>query len=213
MDVKNVFLVRHGQSRDNVRPVYQSTESPLDQDGQLQAEKIAQRVSKLTFETLIASPMLRARQTAEKIEEITKTPIEFSDLFIERKKPTQIDGKSYQDKVATRLWESWEESLYRDDLQVEDGENYSGLVERADRALEFLEGRPESCLVVVTHGFFLRTLICRVILGDELKPELFERFQKGTATANTGLSVLQYGDFYEKNQWRLWIHNDHAHLG
>src|SRR3989338_8930696 len=68
---KIVYFVRHGQSADNVAPVFQSPDSPLNEKGQQQAESIAQRVSKLSFDALIASPFERAKQTAEAIAKAT----------------------------------------------------------------------------------------------------------------------------------------------
>ena len=54
MPVKTVYFVRHGQSEDNVAPVFQSPDSPLNEKGKKQADSIAQRISKLSFDALIA---------------------------------------------------------------------------------------------------------------------------------------------------------------
>jgi len=211
---KIVYFVRHGQSADNVLPVFQSPDSPLNEKGKQQAEKIADRVSRLSFEALIASPFQRAKETAEAIQRVTgKTP-EFSDLFVERVKPTSINGKPYTDKKANTAWREWEKSLYTPGMRVEDGENFDDLVARADKALAFLSDRREKTLTVVTHGYFLRTIVARVLLGDLLSGDASRRFQKSAAMANTGLSVLWYhGGFEEESSWRLWTYNDHAHLG
>jgi hypothetical protein len=54
---KTVYFVRHGQSVDNASPVFQSINSPLSKKGERQAKNIAERLSSLQFETLIASPV------------------------------------------------------------------------------------------------------------------------------------------------------------
>lgn len=96
---------------------------------------------------------------------------------------------------------------------MEDGENFDDLIVRADRALEFLSNRKENPIVVVTHGYFLRTIIARVLIGRFLSGEIFRNFQRSAEMENTGLTVLKYRDrFEEKPAWRLWIYNDHAHL-
>jgi Fructose-2,6-bisphosphatase len=46
---KTVYLIRHGQSEDNVREVFQSPESPLTKKGEKQAKNIAKRISKLSL--------------------------------------------------------------------------------------------------------------------------------------------------------------------
>lgn len=210
---KTVYFVRHGQSEDNVAPVFQSPNSPLNEKGRKQAESISDRVSKLSFDALIASPFERAKQTAEAIAKATEKQPEYSELFVERVKPTYINGKPYTDEKANTLWREWEKSLYTPGLRAEDGENFDDLIARADKALAFLQNRPEQSLVVVTHGYFLRTIVARVLLGDLLSGEAFRNIQRTAAMENTGLTVLQYREsFEEKPIWRLWIYNDHAHL-
>lgn len=210
---KIVYFVRHGQSEDNVAPVFQSPDSPLSERGKKQAESIAQRVSKLAFDVLIASPLTRAKQTAEIIAKTTRKQPEYSRLFAERSNPTYVNGKPYTDEKANALWRKCHESLYISGMRVEDGENFDDLIMRADKALASLQNRPEQSFVVVTHGYFLRTIVARVLLGDLLSGEVFRNIQKMATMENTGITVLKYCDsFEEEPSWRLWIYNDHAHL-
>ena len=210
---KVVYFVRHGQSAHNVAPVFQSPDSPLNEKGKQQADLVAQRVSQLSFDALIASPFERAKQTAEAIAKATGKKTEYSELFVERIRPTYINGKPYTDKKADMLWRAWEKNLYTPGARTEDGENFDDLVARADRALSFLQRRTEQTLIVVTHGYFLRTIVARVLLGNLLSGEAFRNVQKGTRTENAGLTVLKYrSGFEEEAAWRLWIYNDHAHL-
>jgi probable phosphoglycerate mutase len=210
---KIVYFVRHGQSAGNVAPVFQSLNSPLTETGQKQAERIAKRVSNLSFETLIASPVQRAKETAEAIAKATGKKLEFSDLFVERVKPTCINGKLHEDEHANIIWREWGKSLYTPGMRVEDGENFDDLLSRADKALEFLKNRTEKSIVVVTHGYFLRTIVARVLLDNSLSGEAFRNFQRSSEHENTGLTVLRYQEgFEEQPSWRLWIYNDHEHL-
>ncbi len=211
---KIVYFVRHGQSVDNVAPVFQSPDSPLSDEGVRQAQLIAKRVSKLAFDALIASPFLRTKQTVEVIAKVAQKEPEYSDLFVERLKPTSINGKPYNDVQASSICKEWIKSLHTPELRVEDGENFTDIIERADKALKFLDSRPESSLVVVTHGYFLRTIIARVLFGNLLTRELHRSFQMHAEHENAGLTVLHYQGTFERDpEWRLWIYNDHAHLG
>lgn len=210
---KTVYLVRHGQSADNVAPVFQSPDSPLNEVGRRQAESIAGRISKLSFDALISSSFQRARETAEVIGKMAGREPEFSDLFVERVKPASINGKPYEDEQANSTWRAWEKSLYTPGMRVEDGENFDDLVARADKALAFLQNRKERSLVVVTHGYFLTTIVARVLLDDTLSGESFRNFQRSTGHENTGLTAIRYAaGFEDPARWRLWIYNDHAHL-
>ena len=66
---------------------------------------------------------------------------------------------------------------------------------------------------MVTHGFFLRTLVARAMFGEMLSEQVFRRFQGMAAMENTGLTVLRRnGAAGQAHGWRLWVYNDHAHL-
>jgi probable phosphoglycerate mutase len=210
---KTVYFLRHGQSEANTAPVFQPLDSPLTALGKEQAENIANRIAKISFETLITSPLPRAQETANAIAALTGKQPESSELFVERIKPTGLGGKLHADTIANKVWQEWNESLYTPGMRVEDGENFDDLIARADAALAFLKNRKEKTMVVVTHGWFLRTMIIRAVLGDALTSEAFRNFQMRITMENTGLSVLKYNDGREGASWRLWIYNDHAHLG
>ncbi len=215
---KIVYFVRHGQSEGNISPVFQASDSSLTELGKKQAKEIAGRIAKLSFEGLIASPFERAKQTAIAITNTTGKKVEYSELFVERIKPTNVCGKLYTDEKAGALWKVWKKSLYAPGLRVEDGENYDDIIGRADNALDFLKNQ-KGDVVVVTHGFFLQTIVARAILGDALTPDIFKNFQTHLQMENTGLTVLKYkynenrySEDEERFAWRLWIYNDHAHL-
>ena len=211
---KTVYFVRHGQSQDNAAPVFQSPDLPLSELGRRQAGRVAERFCKFSFEALIASPFPRASETAEIIAKVTGVDVEYSELFVERIKPTCINGKPYDDEAANALWRNWDKSLYTPGMRVSDGENFDDLVRRADEALTFLGNRTERSLVVVTHGYFLRTILARIMLGEMISGETFRRFQRRASMENTGLTVVRYqGGFEEEPCWRVWVYNDHAHLG
>lgn len=210
---KTVYFVRHGQSVDNISPVFQSTDSPLSEQGRQQADSIAERLVHLSFEALISSPLPRAEETAERIAERTGiTPI-FSDLFVERIKPSSVDGRPYDDAEAALTWHNWQESFYVSGARVEDGENFDDIVDRGDKALGLLEGRPEPSMVVVTHGYFLRTMLARVLVGDQLTGPVMRNFQTSAEMENTGITVLRRLSDYERDDhWQLWTYNDHSHF-
>ncbi|MBW3569408.1 histidine phosphatase family protein [Candidatus Parcubacteria bacterium] len=210
---KTVYFVRHGQSIDNASPVFQSVDSPLSEIGINQAENIAKRLSAIEFELLIASPIRRAKETAERIANKAGKDVIFSDLFVERIKPSEIDGKPWTDDEANKVWRAWEKSLYSPRLRISDGENYDDTIARVDKALAFLQERPESTLAVVTHGYFLRALVARVLLGDDLTGTMMKRFQERVFVENTAITVLNYRDAFEEDfTWRLWTLNDHSHF-
>ncbi len=219
MNNKIVYFVRHGQSEANVSPVFQDPHAPLTEAGVAQARLVAERAKNVAFDLLVSSPYARARSTAEAIQKATGKIPEFSDLFIERVKPSKVAGRPYTDPEALQLCREWEETLYTSGTRVEDGENFDDLVARADHALTFLERQNASSILVVSHGYFMRALFARVLLGTHLTGDALRSFMQHSKTENAGLSALTYDAdsgnniTLTENSWRLFVFNDHAHLG
>lgn len=210
---KIVYLIRHGQSIDNAAPVFQGFTSPLSPKGLEQAGQIAQRLAESSIEVVISSPLPRAKQTAEAIAKMNGRRIETSDLFVERIKPSALAGKAWDDLEATTLWREWDASLYTPGLRVRDGENYDDILARVDKALAYLNARPESSMAVVSHGYFLRSIVARVLLGTHQTGDLMKRIQRLASVDNTGITVIEYKDAFEEDFcWRLRTYNDYAHF-
>lgn len=212
---KVVYFVRHGQSEGNIQPIFQSPKWSLSGHGRMQATNAAERVARLHFDTLISSPYPRAKETAQTIAEKTGHQPEFSELFTERIRPPQLDDAPHGEKEAEALYRKWSETFYTPGKRLAEGENFDDIVERIDAGMQWLAKREEESFVVVTHNFFLRSVVARVLLGDLLTPELLERLQRDmTGTENTGITAMKYISKGGDNaRWRLWIYNDHAHLG
>jgi len=210
---KTVYFVRHGESEHNAAPIFQSSDSRLSKQGAAQALTVADRLANVTFEALISSTYPRAQQTAQAIADRTGHTLTTSDLFVERKKPSSIEGRPYADKVATETYTDYIQTVYNSGRQVGDAENYDDLVGRADKALDYLLKRPETSMVVVTHGWFLRVIIARVLLGEQLTGTLLQRFEELVSIGNTSITVLNYRDAFEEDfRWRVWTLNDHSHF-
>lgn len=210
---KIVYFVRHGQSEGNVGNVFQAPDSPLNDEGKKQAERIAGRVARVSCDVLISSTLPRALSTAEVIGRVVEKTPEPSPLFVERVKPSHVAGKPCDDSEALSAHRAWSESMFTPGMRVADGENFDDIVARADKALEFLEARPERVLVVVTHSFFLRALCARAIMRHSLTGPILREYIDGTAMMNAGLSALLLEETNEGDRWRLWVYNDHVHLG
>ncbi|OGG62686.1 hypothetical protein A3C21_03675 [Candidatus Kaiserbacteria bacterium RIFCSPHIGHO2_02_FULL_59_21] len=217
--MKTVYFVRHGESTGNIAPVYQAVDVTLTDSGRKQARFVAERCEKLPIEGIISSNQTRAKETAEIIAEKTGHPVEFSELFRERRKPTELNGKPFGDPEAERINELWWQSLMDKGPRVLDGENFADLKERAGQALDFLKARSEEHLLVVTHGFYMRYIVARALYGNNLDGKNFEPLARSLVMENTGITVLRYGApavkqaWGEATPWTLWIWNDHAHLG
>ncbi len=212
MRMKTVYFVRHGESEGNVENISQGPDSKLTDKGKEQALFIADRCTRLSIDRVVSSTFERARHTAEMISERTGSPHDTSELFIERRKPSEQRGRPKDDPEAARIERVIGENFHIPEYRFSDEENFEDLKDRARRAFEFLEEQKENSIVVVTHGYFIRVLGAYLLFGDELTAQECRSAVAAFRITNTGLTVAEY-DEEKEPQWRLVTWNDHAHLG
>jgi len=64
--MKNIYLVRHGQTDWNVQERWQGiTDNPLNETGRGQAREVAKEVSKIKIDHIFSSDLIRAVETAQ----------------------------------------------------------------------------------------------------------------------------------------------------
>lgn len=219
--MKTIYLVRHGESENNAAGTYNTPDAKLSERGRRQAEEIAARCAKLHVDGIIASPMVRAKDTAEIVGARIGKTVEVSELFMERRMATSLHGKSRKDPEVIQILKEMNENLVDPAYRYEDGESFEDLMKRALACLDLLEKRPEQSLVVVTHGFFMHIIAAAVIFGKELTGAECTHILRGLQVMrNTGLTVLSYQEEDARNSidgfgspWQLRVWNDHAHLG
>ncbi|MBI4160200.1 histidine phosphatase family protein [Candidatus Wolfebacteria bacterium] len=211
--MKTIYLVRHGESDVNAGPILEGPKSPLTAKGRDQSSLIAERAQKLPIEIIISSTMQRAKETALAIQEKTGKYVEFSDLFIERQRPSHHYGLDKTDPKALGEWRKIVENFATPTFKLFDEENFEDLKKRAREALRHLEDRPENNILVVSHGTFMRVMMGEVLFGSNFTaPECLQLF-KTTMAKNTGITVLVYNTEKAPPFWQLLAWNDHAHLG
>jgi len=157
-----IFLVRHGETEWNRTRRYQGwSDSPLTDQGRAQAKAIGRLLSKLPeigSADLVASPIGRARHTAEIIRECLgrSEPLRFDDRLRELSFGTW-DGLT-RAEIAALMPGAFDEER-RDEwyFATPDGETYEVFAGRVGAWLAEAQAgdRP---LIVVTHGVVTRIL-------------------------------------------------------
>lgn len=205
---KRIHFVRHGNTDANVHNTVQPPTQELNEVGFLQAEKVAERVSGLTIDTMIVSDFKRAVQTAEVIAKRNNLTFETSPLFREALSPTSLHGSERNAEKYKKYLEEWNANLEDPLWHYDDEENFHDLLLRAGRAVNFLEKHEGSDILVVTHGNFLRFLFSHILFKDTLA--LFPRreLHKKIFPSNVGISIFNFTE----GEWNLVVWNDHAHL-
>ena len=207
--MKTVYFVRHGSTEGNEKRAYQHLNTPLSELGRRQAEFVAHRFEQILVDIVVTSDLARAAETGRCIADRNGFPIVLDPLFQEIRRPTMVRGKGRDIPEVLEIMHFLEENWTNESVKHSDEENFFDLRRRAFKALEYLAACPEGKLLVVTHGTFLRMMMCCMMAGEEVSPELFDRVTHFLVLKNTALSVCEY----DHETWRLVTWNDHAHLG
>jgi broad specificity phosphatase PhoE len=206
--MKTVYFVRHGSTEGHETRAYQHVHTPLSELGRRQAACVARRFERVPGDLVITSDMARAAETGRCIAKRNRLPIVFDPLFQEIRRPAIVRGKGRDDpdvlEIVRFLAENWTNAR----VKHSDEENFFDLKKRALKALDHLAERLERTLLVVTHGTFLCMLICCMMAGEEVSPQLFDRIHHFLVLKNAALSVCEY----DHGKWQLVSWNDHAHL-
>jgi probable phosphoglycerate mutase len=154
-----IYFVRHGETILTPMRKFSGTgalDPELTQDGLEQAARVAGEVAKLKPEVLIASPLQRARQTADAIAATTGLEvIEDTDWY--ELSFGEWDGKSIEEVKAENpdQYQAW---LNSSSYRPGGGESYDEARIRIEAALEKVVAQyPGKKVVVVTHNGVIKS--------------------------------------------------------
>jgi len=197
-------LMRHGESAGNADNLYQGQlDYPLTDNGRLQARLLGERwqTEGRSFSGIIASPLLRALETAEIIAQFVPANIELDPNWMER------DFGKLSGLNAAQVSEQYPRPPYLGLYQpmAVTGETQWELFLRAGRAIQDLLNRPPGNYLVVAHGGILN-MAMHAILGISPMANYEGPYFHFRNTAFTSLSFTPTG-----HAWRLEGFNDHRH--
>jgi probable phosphoglycerate mutase len=182
-----ITLVRHGQTDWNLaRRIQGTTDIPLNETGRADARTAAARLSGSVHHPIYASPLLRARETAEIIS--AELGLGSPALVPEIREREFGEGEGMLVPDYLEKYGDWH-------APVPDAETLEEVCERALRGLHRIarEARRRSApvaesVIVVAHGGVIRSLIDHVSggtlpkLGDVLPNGSVHRFEVSPAS-------------------------------
>lgn len=160
--MKTVYFLRHGVTELNASWRHQYLGTPLSTKGKKQAQSIAKRLKDVPIDTIIASPLARAKETARIVSETIGVPIEESELFVELRRPRELWGTHWLSPKSLYIMGLLYLRAGRSNYHYSDEENLQEFHARAREALQFLTTRPEQHILVVTHRGFMANLFERI---------------------------------------------------
>ncbi|KAL7418765.1 hypothetical protein Q5752_006448 [Cryptotrichosporon argae] len=192
-----VTVVRHGESTDNLRAVWAGwADAPLSNHGMNQAKALGASLKNTKIDAIYASPLLRARWTAEQIHshQPNPPPLTLSPLLREQhfgvaeRKPFGGGGTGEYVRLPGRTF------------KFPDGESLGDVRARANDAVaQFIEphlraahGQPPASthVVVVAHGIFNSELLGALLARRNGPPQAGWGYRGMT---NTGWTRLEVG--------------------
>lgn len=144
--VTTIFLVRHGETVDNARQIMQGqTQGELNEMGFKQAQEVAARLSSEAIDSVVASDLHRAIQTAEIIAKPHGLPVETTPLLRER------DWGGFTGRFIPDL---------RGEVWPDDIESEEALLQRAHDFLQIMTATYDGKRVVaVGHGIINKAIL------------------------------------------------------
>lgn len=204
MTSTRLLLVRHGETEDNRRQVFQGQLGRgLNGLGREQAGRLAARLSGAAPSpaAIVSSDLERARETAEILGAalglVPTLDADLREVYLGR-----WQGLSHAE-IAERFPDEWSAWRAGQDIRRGGGETYAELGDRVSRSLSAIaDARPGETVLVVSHGAALKSFVAHVLGLGSAGMRAFR------VQANTGVTVVERAE----GSWRLLVWNDEAHL-
>ena len=197
-------FLRHGESVGNAESRWQGqSDYPLTDKGRAQARALAERwkSENMKFDLAIASPLARARETAEIVTSALNVKLELDQIWLER------DIGEMEGLTAEEVRQKPQPPYVTPyDSIGGNGEGDWELFLRAGQALHDLIRRPAGSYLIVSHGGMLNQVMHAIVgIAPHVDPSGVRfRFE------NTAFSRAIY--FPHQHRWAIDAVNDRTHL-
>ena len=204
-----VYLIRHGKTQWNLESRYQGAygDSPLLKDSYREIELLASSLQRIPFEHAYASPLKRARITAQALLNHLNPEIPLTiDSRLKEFNLGKMEGMHFEDVAA-----KWPEVLKnfrhhpdKYDESLVEGESFLEVIARFRAAIEeYCRQYPNGNILVISHGAALNAAI-NALIGTPLA-HLKDR--GGLSNTSTTILTTNDGSHFELEKW-----NDTSYL-
>jgi len=188
-----IFLVRHGESVGNTKRGFISGRSDtqgLTIKGKSQVARAAFTLDGLPIKTVITSPVVRAKESAEILQRILCAPV-VVDVSLSELDHGVIEGH-YWWEMRDRFPPNWRKNLREDyKTRYEGGESFKELAKRVYDGYQKILKNYSGDILLVTHQAILATLIYCHTKGNPDDDALsYMEFVHSTFTSNAAIVEL-----------------------
>ena len=201
-----LYLIRHGESEWNRLSRYTGKQDiPLSELGREQANRLAERLAAEKLPAIYASPLQRARETANIIGRLTRTRVVIEPGLAE------IDHGRWEGLTTPQVIQEFPADHARWRAQphtvvMPQGESLGDVMRRADASLNrILAEQDRGKIAICSHDAVIRVLLLKT-LGLS-----FEHFWEWSLE-NASLNIVEQSRDGGHPSWREVRLNDTAHL-
>lgn len=160
-----LYIVRHGQSQANAKGILQGSkiDTPLTTKGIDQARATKEALATINFSKVVASPLLRAAQTASIIAGFDKT-ITFDPRLVE------YDYGHWDGMLEADVWSKYPQyfdakhNLLPNSWEQSGGDSYDEVKAKiAELFAELVKKYPNDSVLIVSHGFTIKLMLDYVL--------------------------------------------------
>jgi broad specificity phosphatase PhoE len=153
-------LIRHGHYPLLDHALGGRDDHVLSSDGERQAERLAASLHTRAITSVLASPVLRARQTAQPLADRLNLQVHADPAF------TEIDfaswtNRRFDDLAADPAWHAW--NNFRATASVPGGESMLQVQARAISGLRHLVGARGPEIAIITHADVIKAIVVHIL--------------------------------------------------
>lgn len=164
-----LYFARHGETDSNLQKRVVGFGDRLTELGRKQAQDLAQRVSAIHVDAILASSHVRTKETAAIIAEKIGKDVQETPLLGEKKWPSEMECKLLDDPKVEKFFDlAREKSNFDPDWHYSDEENFLDVKNRARLFIEYVSGLAEQSILAVSHEYFIKMVIATMMFGDQL---------------------------------------------
>jgi 2,3-bisphosphoglycerate-dependent phosphoglycerate mutase len=209
--VTNIYFIRHAEAVVNASQIVGGMrgDTGLTPLGISQAERLRDRLAttrEIVADTLVASSLPRARQTAEIIAPALDIPILLDD-DLQELRPGEADGLSLKEAMERFSIPDFERDVFRPISPG--GESWAQFMFRVYATLDRItREQDERSVVIVTHGGFIDGALLYFFGQNPLaSPKV------GFSTRHVSITNWKKRKRWSGTEgWHLVVYNDTAHL-
>lgn len=186
---KDFYIFRHGETDYNKEQRWQGQgiDIPLNETGLIQAEKLANKLKDYKLEVVYSSPLIRARQTAEKVAAQQNIKVKILNDLTES--CVGVCEGMLRSEVAQKFPDIWSEWYGKEMIMTTrwpEGESKLEVQQRMFKAFNRMLSTSEKVIGVASHGGAMRYFLLAFGYGPHKMP-------------NTALFHL----IYDNDKWIL----------